>query len=81
MVAHGIIRLVLRTLLGGTGRPPHAGPPPADRETPPVLHPMTDDEFDRKLKDGMDTVGPACSCLVTIVLAVLLMLFFLRRCG
>jgi hypothetical protein len=42
---------------------------------------MTDDEFDRKLKDGMDTVGPACSCLVTIVLTVLLMLFFLRRCG
>jgi hypothetical protein len=42
---------------------------------------MNDDEFNRKLDEGIDTVGPACSCLVTIVLSILLMLFFLRRCG
>lgn len=42
---------------------------------------MNDDEFNRKLDEGIDTVGPACSCLVTIVLSFLLMLFFLRRCG
>jgi len=42
---------------------------------------MNDDEFNHKLKDSIDTVGPCCSCLVTIVLSVLLMLFFLRRCG
>jgi hypothetical protein len=42
---------------------------------------MNDDEFNRKLDESVDTVGPACSCLVTIVLSILLMLFFLRRCG
>jgi len=42
---------------------------------------MTDEEFTRKLDEIGDTAGPACSCLVTIVLSILLMLFFLRRCG
>jgi hypothetical protein len=42
---------------------------------------MHEDEFDWLPDAGIDTAGSACSCLVTIVLSVLLMLCFLRRCG
>ncbi|MCX6921467.1 MAG: hypothetical protein NTX20_09135 [Verrucomicrobia bacterium] len=38
------------------------------------------DEFLDKLRRRIDAVGPCCSCLVIIVLALLGMLALLQRC-
>lgn len=42
---------------------------------------MTDEEFSLKLDEIGDTAGPACSCLVTIVLTLLLFGALLSRCS
>ena len=40
-----------------------------------------DDEFTQKLEARINQVGPCCSCLVTIVLIVLGLLWMLERRG
>jgi len=36
--------------------------------------------FRRRTKARVDAVGPACSCLMTIILLALIALFMLERC-
>ena len=38
------------------------------------------ENFRTKVRARVDAVGPCCSCLVTIIILVLGMLFMLERC-
>lgn len=45
-------------------------------DDPPARH---DDAFSRKVRDQMDIFGPYCSCLVTLVLGGLILIYLLQR--